>query len=647
MSIKDIYAYAGNILRINLSEGKIKRESTLDYSKDWIGSSGIAIKILYDELKSWVTPYDPANKLIFGTGVLLGTPAPGANKMNVSTLGPMTGGWASSCSDSYIGLELKYAGYDSIIIEGRAHQPVYLWIDNNNVEIRDASHYWGKTTWETLELIRKELKNPYLHILSIGPAGENLVRGANIIQDRGRAFGRCGTGAVMGSKNLKMIIAKGNGSIKVADQNKFMEVVLKIRENLARLNAVGNSMHKYGTLSIFSAKRKTGSLNYKNFQYYDIPDDMAMEISPLKTIEKYEIAKQSFPGCAINGCGRHLYINEGPYAGLKTECNQWEVFENIQTRLAIREPTFMLKVNALCNQLGVDVDLIGGAVGWAMECFQRKIINESDTDGLKLNWGDAGVVLGLIKKICYRQGFGNILSEGCAKAASIVGRNSEYYALNNKGQDLYEPCRGALGWCLGTTTSTRGGGHTTGAVTCESVPDLNVEKAKLIYGVDNPHMPLEYEGKAKMVSYMEVLQRINNCLGVCHFNTTWWDVDYIDLPQLLDMYTAATGDETSLDDFKKNAIRQLNLEKAFNLKHTNYDRKDDMPTLRDMQEPIVAGSLAGWKMDKEKYNKMLDEYYEIHGWDKHTSFPIKKTLVDLGLKEIANDLEKIGKLGKS
>ncbi|OGD15091.1 hypothetical protein A2V47_02225 [Candidatus Atribacteria bacterium RBG_19FT_COMBO_35_14] len=651
--IKDIYAYAGNILRINLSDGKIRKDSTLDYSKEWLGSSGIAIKILYDELKPWVTPYDPANKLIIGAGVLLGTPAPGANKMNISTLGPITGGWASSCSDSFFGLELKYAGYDTIIIEGRAHHPVYIWIDNNNIEIRDASHFWGKTTWETLEMSRKELRNPNLHIISIGPAGENLVRGANIIQDRGRAFGRCGTGAVMGSKNLKMIAVKGSGSIKVANENKFMGILLKIREKFERLNKLENPMHEYGTLSVFYVKRKTGTVNYKNFQYYDIPDALAMKIDPIKTIEKYKIAQHSFPGCALNGCGKHLYLNEGPYAGLTTENNQWEVFENIQTRLAIQEPTFMVKANALCNQLGVDVDLIGGAVGWAMECYQRNIIDQGDTDGLELNWGNAEVVLELIKKICYRQGFGNILSEGCVKASSVIGRNSEYFALHNKGQDLYEVCRGALGWCLGACTSTRGGGHTTGAVTCEAIPENRkkkenwIKKAKSVYGVYNPHMVLEYEGKAKMVLYMEILHRINNCLGVCHFNTTWSNPEYIDLSELMNLYTTATGNKTSLEDFKKNAIRQLNLEKAFNLKFTNYDRKDDMPNLRDMQEPIKGSSLEGWKIDKEKYNKMMDEYYEIHGWDKQNSFPTKKTLIDLGLAEVAEDLKRIGKIGKT
>lgn len=304
----------------------------------------------------------------------------------------------------------------------------------------------------------------------------------------------------------------------------------------------------------------------------------------------------------------------------------------------------MLKANALCNQLGLDVDAAGGAIGWAMECCQRGIIDENDTDGLKLNWGDAGVALELIRKIAYREGFGNILAEGCARAADIIGRGSDYYAMHIKGQDLYEPCRGALGWSLGTTTSTRGGGHTTGAVVCETVPGLNVEKAKAIYGVDNPDKPLEYEGKAKMTLYMEVLHRINNCLGVCHINTTWWDVEYMDLPQLAELYSLATGWETSVEDFKRMAMRQLNLEKAFNLRHTNFGRKDDMPTPRDLNEPIPFGTLAGWKMDEEKYGKMLDEYYELHGWDKETSYPTRNTLVELGLEHVVRGLEKIGKL---
>jgi aldehyde:ferredoxin oxidoreductase len=302
----------------------------------------------------------------------------------------------------------------------------------------------------------------------------------------------------------------------------------------------------------------------------------------------------------------------------------------------------MMKANAYCNQLGLDVDAAGGAIGWAMECYQRGIFDDKETDGLKLNWGDAGVALELIRKMSYREGFGNILAEGCARAASIVGRNSSYYAMHIKGQDLFESCRGGLAMCLGTITSTRGGGHTTGAAHDYIGPEEK-EKAGLIFGVD-PHNPLEYEGKGKMVMYTEVLHRVNNCLGICHKNTIYWDFELMDLPQLAELYSAATGWKTSVEDLKRMALRQLNLEKAFNLRHTNFDRKDDMPPPREMFEPIPTGNFAGWKMDEEKFNKMLDEYYDLHGWDSETSFPTKKTLVDLGLEYVANDLEKIGKL---
>ena len=639
-----LYGYAGKILRINLSNGEIKTEPTSKYAKEWLGSSGIAIKILYDELGPWVTPYDPANKLIFGSGALVGTTAPGANKMNVSTLGPMIGGWASSCSDSYVGGQLKYAGYDSVVVEGKASTPVYLWIENDKAEIRDAAHLWGKDTWETLDIIRKENRDSTLHTVSIGPAGENLVRGASITQDRGRAFGRCGTGAVMGSKNLKTFIAKGTGSIKVADPKRFMETVARCRGMYKNAKSLAN-INKYGTLCIFPRKQEVCGIPYKNFQETRIPDDMAEVMHPFETCDKYRVAQVSFPGCAVGGCGRLLHITEGPYAGLITECNQWEALGTLQARLAVWEPTFMMKANALCNQMGIDVDAAGGAIGWAMECYQRGIIDEKDTDGLTLDWGDAGVALELIRKISYREGFGNILAEGCARAADIIGRDSGYYALHIKGQDLYEPCRGANGWALGTMTATRGGGHTTGAVVCETQPGLNVEKAKEVYGVDNPDKPQDYEGKAKMVKAMEVLTRVCNSFGVCIWNSALWDVEMIDRPQLAELYSAATGWETTVEDLERLTMKQLNLEKAFNLRFTDFDRKDDMPTPRDLNEPIPTGDLAGWKMDEKKYNEMLDEYYDLHGWDTKTSFPTRKALKDLGLEDVANDLEKMGKLG--
>ena len=643
----DGYAYAGRILRVHLGNGRTRVEPTLTYAREWLGGPGIAVKLLYDELKPWVTPYDPANKLILSAGPLIGTTAPGACKSNMSTLGPVTGGWASSCSDSYTGGELKCAGYDAVVIEGRARTPVYLWIQDDRVEIRDASRLWGKTTWETLDAIREELGDASLHALSIGPAGENLVRGACVIQDRGRAFGRCGIGAVMGSKNLKTIVVKGTGAVRVADPKGFMEAVVRVRGMFKKSKTL-ESMRKYGTLGGLPRKQQTSGIGYKNFQELCLPEGMVQAIDPCKTVEKYEVARQSYPGCAV-GCSRHLHITEGPYAGLKTESCQMEVLNGLQCKLAVWEPTFMFKANAVCNQLGLDVDAAGGPIAWAMECYQRGLIDEEDTGGLKLQWGDTDVILELIRRICYREGFGNVLAEGAAKAADLIGRGSGYYAMHIKGQDLYEPLRGAMAWCLGTTTSTRGGGHTTGAVVDAriGVSPADLEKAQSIFGVDNPFNHLEYEGKAAMVHYFESVHRINNCLGVCHMNTIHWDIEQIDLPQQAELYSLATGWPTSVEGLKRMAMRQLNLEKAFNLRHTSFGRKDDLPTRRDLAEPVPSGPLAGWKLDETRFNRMLDEYYDLHGWDRETGFPTRETLASLGLEHVADDLERIGKLGRT
>jgi aldehyde:ferredoxin oxidoreductase len=556
----------------------------------------------------------------------------------------LTGIFGDSNGGGIFDVQIKRAGYDHLIMRGFSKGPCYVIIGPEGVcKIADASDIWGMDTLQTDMILKK--RHPKSSVASIGPAGENLVRGACVIQDKGRAFGRCGTGAVMGSKNLKSIVVKGTGGVRVADPEMFMETVTKIRKMIGKAKSL-DRMRKYGTLGSLPGKQAICGTSYKNFQEVYIPEDMAETIDPCKTIDKYKVGRRSFPGCAV-GCGFRMHVTEGPYAGMKTECNQWEVFGTLQCRLGIREPAFMLKANAYCNQMGLDVDAAGGAIGWAMECYERGIIDEKDTDGLRLEWGDAGVALELIRKLCLREGFGNILAEGCAKAADLLGRDSDYYAIHIKGQDLYEPGRAALGWLLGTTTSTRGGGHTTGVI-IDARPGINKEdeeKAKEIFGVDNPVNHLDYDGRAEMVTYMEAVHRINNCLGICHFNTIHWDFQMIDLPQLAELYSIATGWDTTVDDLKRMAMRQLNLEKAFNLRHTDFDREDDMPAPREIYEPIPTGPLAGWKMDMEKYNAMLDEYYDIHGWNRRNSFPLRKTLADLGLAYVADDLERIGKLG--
>jgi len=638
-----IFGYAGRILRVNLSNGHIATETIAPYAKNWLGSAGVAVKLLYDELRSWVTPYDPRNLLIFGTGVLQGTTAPGACKMTASTLGPLTGGWATGASDSHIGGQLKCAGYDLLVLSGRARQPVYLWIDDEKIEIREGGHLWGKTTSQTLRLLRDELDDPTLHALLIGPAGENLVRGSCVLQDEARAFGRCGTGAVMGSKNLKAVVARGSGGIRIANPDRFTKIVRELLER-AKIATGQPGLKTYGTLGILEAKQEACGIAYKNFQETRLPDEMAKAIDPKKTIDKYRIGRTCFPGCPI-GCGQVVHFTDGRFAGLRTTNNQWEVLSGLQTRLAVQEPQFMFKANQYANDLGLDVDLVGGAVGWAMECYQRGILNRDDTDGLALEWGDVDVILELMRKMAYREGVGNLLAEGSARAADIIGRDSAYYALHVKGQDLYEACRGAMAFALGVLTSTRGGGHTSGASVIETFGNLDTDKMARIYGLEADDLdPLGYKGKPQLVMYTEVLHRIANCLGICFFNTNWSNLNAMGLAEMAEMYSAVTGLETTEEDLKEIGLRQLNLEKALNLRHTDFGRNEDMPVPRDLHEPIPTGRLAGWKIDEVKWNMMLDEYYEIHGWDCKSGFPKRDTLNRFGLSNVAEDLDRIGKL---
>lgn len=648
MDDKKKYAFMNDSLRINLTSQEISVEDFSSYYDDWLGGSGLAAKILYDELRDWCTPYDPMNKLIFSSGALIGTIAPGACKMSVSTLSPVTGGWGTGSSDSHVGVQLKLAGYDNIIVEGRSHHPCYIWITNKKVEIRDATHLWGKTTFETLETVREELGDHTLHVLSIGPAGENLSRNACIIQDRNRAFGRCGSGAVMGSKNLKAIVCKGNLPVHIADPEHFFKKALECRVRIEKTESA-EKLGVWGTTVAFDTKQKICGLPYRNFQDCRIPDELAKNLNPKLIIQEYQVGRQGFPGCAI-ACGRKMHVTKGPYAGLNTNMNQWEVVGSIIGKLGVREPTFMLKANDRCNELGIDVDVAGGAIAWAMECFQRGIITEEDTGGIALEWGDEEVILKLIKMMSYREGFGNILSEGSWRAADIIGRDSNYYSMHVKKQDLYELTRSSMAWCLGTATSTRGGGHTTGTPNCEqSGLPIDDEMALKVMGVSGEvAMNLGgYEGKAKMVYYHEILHRVCNSTGVCIFNTIHMDMNFMNIDDLSELLSMATGRKFTFEKLEEIAMRQLITEKALNLRFTDFARKDDFPPPREMQEPIPSGPREGFKIDEIKYNFMLDEYYEMHGWDPQTSYPTRDAYRKYGLDYIADDMENIGKLGKS
>jgi aldehyde:ferredoxin oxidoreductase len=643
MKKRDLYAFAGKTMRVDLGTGRFSYEPTMKYAREWLGGSGTAQWILYNELKPWTTPFEPANRLIFSVGPLTGTLAPGGSRMSADSKNPLTMGVGSSNADSFFGQELKFAGYDHIIFQGKSNRPVYLWIDDDHVELRDASQIWGMTTWETADTIRSELGDTEICVISIGPAGENLVREACIVEGKGRTMGRCGLGAVMGSKNLKAVAVRGTGAIEVAEPERFTEIVLKFRE-IFKGSANSQRFEKYGTPGAIVPKQQTCGFPYKNFQEIVIPDELYKLLDVDDLNHRYKIRHLGYPACP-QPCHRYYRINHGPYAGFESEGFQFEAMANFCGKLAVWDPTFQIKFNAYCNQLGLGIDLPAGSIAWAMECYQRGILNQSDTDGLALGWGDAGVILELTRKIAYREGFGAILAEGCARAADIIGRDSAYYAMHIKGQDLYEVIRSAIGWGLGACVSTRGGGHVTGSPVCETLMDFDKDKMFEIYGVTTME-PTALEGKVKLVGYFEKFHRVCNALGLCHFCTVWTDAFLPGFPEIAELYSAATGWEISEEDLRRITAKILNVEKAFNLLHTNFDRKDDYPPPRDLTEPIPSGKFAGFRLTKEKWDQLLDEYYEMNRWDKKNSFPTRTCLTDLGLEKIADDLEKIGKLGK-
>lgn len=628
---------------MDLTTGRISSEPTIKYPREWLGGSGVGQWILYNEVKPWISPYAPANRLIIGTGALNGTLAPGACRTTVDSKNGLTLGVGSSNSGGHFAPELKFAGYDHIIFQGKARNPVYLWIDDHHVELKDALHLWGKTTWETDEVIKHELGDDDIQILCIGPAGENIVRGACIIINKGRAAGRCGLGGVMGSKNLKAIAVRGSGEVEVANPARFMKTVDQMRKRLEQSD-IAKTLVRFGTPFAVERKQEVCGIPYRNFQSLVFPEESYAKWDVENLQKAYRVRNVGYMACPMP-CSRYFRIDHGPYAGLETEGFQFEALADFSGKLGVDDPSFCIKANAYCNQLGLDIDNAAGSIGWAMECYQRGILKESDAGGLKLEWGDAGVILELIRRIAYREGFGNILGEGCAHAADLLGRDSQYFAMHLKGQDLYETLRTAIGWALGACVSTRGGGHTTGAPGSETFLVFDEEVAEKVYGVTTVNQPLTYEGKAKLVGYFEKLHRIANSLGTCHMTTTTLGPLFQGFPEFAELYSAATGWETTEDDLERAATRMLNVEKAFNLLHTNLGRKDDYPPQRCLEEPIPAGSAKGFKLDKGKWDDLLDEYYEMHNWDKRTGFPTRKCLEDLDLKGVADDLEKAGKLG--
>jgi len=628
--------YAGNILRVDLTTASFWAEPTEKYAPKFLGGRGINQWILFKELRPWVTPFEPANMICFGAGALVGTLVPGAARLNIDSKNALTAGIGSGNSGGWFAAELKFAGYDNIIIRGKAREPTYLWIEDDKVSFKSATALWGKTTAETERMIKEDLGQDDIEIVCIGPAGENMARVACIIVSGSRAVGRCGLGAIMGAKNLKAIAVKGTRGIGIKHTDEFLELVSKVSQRLI-VQEVAQLRKKFGSFIGSPPYNARSALCYKNYQDDYIPDKSLAKISHEVFHNSYEVDRYSCTACPIP-CGHVYFVDHGPYSGtrcLKAEANAvWD----FGGKLAVEDPSAILKAQEECCQLGLDIDNTASAIAWAIDCSQNKILSKNDTDGLGLTWGDHRAILELIRKIAYREGVGNLLAEGSMRASQVVGKRSEKYSFHLKGQDIIEGIRSMKGWALGIVVSARGATHTRGAFGTESWV-YSEEVSKKFFGVATAFDARTYIGKAKLVNYFEKFSSVLDSLGVCFFCSSKALLEGINPRELAQFYSLATGIKTSENELLKAGERIFNVEKMFNVYHGGFTRSDDYPPKRLMEEPVKSGPLKGELLKRDAWDKMLNEYYNLNGWDQHTSWPTKEKLSKLGLHECIKRLE--------
>jgi len=633
------FGWAGKILRVNLSTVKISWEATENYAQRFLGGRGIGQFILFDELEPSVEPLGLANKVILSAAPLTGTFAPSAGRLSVDWKNPQTGGVGSANAGGHFAPELKYAGFDSIIIEGQAEQPVFLLITNDKVSILDARDIWGKTTWETEDLLRQRFGDSKMRIASIGPAGENVVKGACLIVDRARAAGRGGSGAVLGAKKLKAIAIRGNKAVAVYDPPRFMEEVKKCWHKINRAGATSR-LRAGGTLGQYR-----GTCETRNYQDVPWSPEKVAKTTFEVLRDNYEVRRLACFGCPVY-CSHFYEVRDGTYASTACEGLEINSLRAFGPTLDVDYLPAIIRGHAICSQLGIDVDFASATLGWAFESYQRNVLSNSDTGGKELVWGNHAAALGLLEDIAYRRGLGSLLAEGVRHASRVIGRGSERWALHIKGADISEQTiRKEKAWALGMAVAARGGGHLEGARRVASqLPQLTPERSQGLYGVPDIGKPNEYGNKESVVFYFERLKGIIDSVGICCLLSQWTDLDLLGPEDCATLFSSATGIQKSADELMLIGQRIQNVQKAFNTLHAGFSREDDVVPIRFMTEPLESGTHIGELLDKDGLDQMLDAYYRLEGWDVSTGRQTRACLENLGLNDVAEKLERYNEL---
>jgi len=583
--------------------------------------------LLYNHLSPGIDPLSPENVLLVGAGLLTGIPALGSGRCDIAAKSPITGAIGDSNVGGFFAPEMRMAGFDHLVITGKAEKPSYLWIHDGEIEILDANHLWGKDTFETQTIIRSDHGDEEIKSLVIGKAGENLVRFANIRTGMKNSAGRTGMGCVMGSKNLKAIAARGTMDIEFAYPEDLLTYCKEIIDMVMK-NRYSRAASKWGTLIIYSTTNTTGLIRTRNFQLNQL--EQGWDLEP-EEMDKYTIGMSGCYGCPVS-CRHRYTLKEGSFAPIFAEGPEYTSLGAFGTMVDCKKMETVLTANHLVNKYGLDTLETGGLIAWAMELYEKGILTEKVTDGLKLEWGSEEVLYELIRKIVYREGFGNILADGFKNAIAKIGNESEYYAIKVKGMsNLHSDERPTPSLALGIATSTRGADHLRSrpAIDLYGLPEDFLEE---IYGGSMSSDYRSYKGKSRMVWWQELLYAITDSLGTCKFQTVFLAVHAPKWEEYSKLIYLVSGMQYSTPQLMEIGERIYTIERMFNIRE-GFSRKDDTLPERYFEEatPIGLPRVKGLKIDREKFEKMLDDYYALHGWDNN-GVPTNEILQKLGIE---------------
>ena len=597
------------LVRIDLKRGKIKKQ-TVDSAttKKFVGGRGVGVHILYNEIRPRIDPLGLENKLIFMTGPATGTVFPLSGRFHVITKSPLTGGIGDSNCGGDWGPELRFAGFDGIVFEGRSPRPVYLWVHDGKAELRDARRYWGKGVWDTEDGIREELGDPKVKLASIGPAGENLGMFAGIINDKHRAAGRTGVGAVMGSKNLKSVAVRGTGKVPVVDPEGLRTAVDKANDKLKAEEITSKTLPDLGTSALVNTMNEHGGFPTRNFQTGVFAT--AEKISGETIRDTILISGKPCWGCTV-ACGRVTKTTKPPYQ-VEGEGPEYETVWSMGAMCGIDDLEAIAKAHNICDDLGIDPISFGATVACAMELCEKGLIPKEKLNGMELKFGNPQAIVEMAWRTGYRSGFGDEIALGSKRLAERYG--APELAMHVKGLELpaYDP-RAVKGHGLGYATSNRGGCHLRAYLIAPEILDaLTIVPEKLD--------PLKTEGKAKWVKLYQDIFAICDSLVVCKFLTFGLGVE-----DFKNLTNPITGWNWTTEDMLLTGDRIYTLERMF-INREGFTRKDDTLPQRLLKEPMPEGPAKGHVVELDK---MLDEYYDVRGWKDGK--PTKKKLKELGL----------------